>query len=148
MPLKFNTTFVLVALFAAFWFSCEQKKAPAPPQDPDSFEAFYQRFHEDTAFQMSRITFPLEGIPAFADSTQMYGGDFRWLRENWVPHRITDSLMQNFDREFVQLGDDLIIEYMNHKSAGIGMERRFGYLGDGWNLIYYAGMNYTNRKDQ
>lgn len=148
MRLNPKALFLSALVAASVWTSCSNKKEAAPQQDPDSFEAFYQRFHEDTAFQMTRITFPLEGIPAFADSSQMYGGDFRWQRENWVPHRITDSLMLNFDREFVQLGDDLIIEYMNHKSAGIGMERRFGYLGDGWNLIYYAGMNYTSRKDQ
>lgn len=111
-------------------------------QDDGSFEEFYKRFHEDTAFQKSHVTFPLEGIPAFADSSQMYNGTFRWQEDTWVFHRMTDSLQQNFDREFISLGDDLIIEHLTHKSGKIGMERRFARLGDGWNLIYYAGMNY------
>ena len=111
-------------------------------EDDGSFETFYKRFHEDTSFQKSRITFPLEGIPAFADSSQMFDGTFRWQEKDWVFHRMTDSLQQNFDREFISLGDELIIEHLTHKSAQIGMERRFAKLGDGWNLIYYAGMNY------
>ena len=141
---------IALLLFSGLIFSCSSEKKQNESQDiePDSFEAFYTRFHEDTAFQMSRITFPLAGIPAFADSASMYGDNYRWQKENWVYHRITDSLQQNFEREFIQLSDEVIIEYMTHKNAGIGMERRFGYLGDGWNLIYYAGMNYVRPKDQ
>lgn len=148
MQYRFDT-FFLALFLAAVLFACRSGSSENNPAlDPDSFEAFYKRFHEDTAFQMSRITFPLEGIPAFADSAGMYDGTFRWQREDWVYHRITDSLAQNFNREFIQLNDEVIIEYMTHKQAGIGMERRYGYLGDGWNLIYYAGMNYVNRNDQ
>jgi len=135
---------------ALLLFACKQDShTDTPPTDTNisvsDFEEFYKKFHEDTAFQLSRITFPLEGVPAFADSSQMYNSEFRWQRDNWIPHRITDSLQQNFTREFVRVNDQIIVEYMTHNTGGIGMERRFGKLGDGWNLIYYAGMNYIKR---
>ena len=112
------------------------------PPGEETFEEFYQRFHEDTAFQMERISFPLEGLPDYADSTDMYSGEFRWQKDEWVYHRPPDENEAHYTREFIRVTDDLIVEYIKHKNAGLSMERRWAKLQDGWNLIYYAGINY------
>ena len=35
---------------------------------PADFVAFYEKFHQDSAYQMAHIIFPLEGYPAQVDS--------------------------------------------------------------------------------
>lgn len=113
--------------------------APGEKQDLSEFYEFYNNFHSDTAFQMSRISFPLAGKPtqnAQTDSEEK----FYWQRENWAYHRPIDFETSPFKRRILPLGDDLIMEYITHEKMNAGMMRRFAKLGDEWHLIYYEGM--------
>lgn len=122
-------------------FSCKRE----PTKDFSDFDAFYSKFHRDSLFQMEHITFPLEGLPANADSLALNTNDFRWQKENWQMHKPFDSKEGEFDIEFSSFGQDLIIEKVMHKSGTYGMLRRFARISGEWHLIYYAGFNRVNR---
>ncbi|MCB0664603.1 MAG: hypothetical protein KDC80_02220 [Saprospiraceae bacterium] len=127
-------------------FSCKQAPTGADVSQeeevssiPDEFRAFYDRFHEDTSYQIDHITFPLAGLPANADtlSTPVY----HWKRDNWRWHRAIDPNLTGYERAWQLLTDEMIVETIIQTTSGIGMERRFAKIDDEWQLIYYAAMN-------
>lgn len=107
---------------------------------PDDFLAFYERFHRDSAFQMERIVWPLEGIPDNAGS-RLSDTDFRWQPSTWKMMRPIEASGDRFDREFLPVSEDIIIEKITHRSGDYGLIRRFAVVGEEWHLIYYAGVN-------
>ena len=109
--------------------------------DIQTFEAFYEEFHKDSTYQMLHITFPLEGLPSDADAETIAAGDFRWDAENWELHRPFNFATNDFERDLVAFGNDIVIEKIIHRSGQFGTIRRFAKMGDEWYLIYYAGMN-------
>jgi hypothetical protein len=121
-------------------FSCqtEPEKSDEGLQD---FPAFYERFHEDSTFQLERITFPLQGLPERADSITLARNNFRWSKESWIIQQPFDLSNSEFEQEFLPISDDLIIEKLSHKKWGLAITRRFARLDDGWHLIYYSGLN-------
>ena len=127
--------------------ACDQARQPDSAQATESvdesepFEEFYQRFHEDSLFQMSRITFPLEGLPAAADSSVRASGTFRWQANEWVLHRPFDLNNPNFTHELAPLSDDLVLERFSTLEGRMSIVRRFARLSDGWHLIYYSELN-------
>ena len=96
------------------------------------FIEFYQQFHQDSAYQMEHIVFPLQGSNGSADPK----GTFRWEKENWALHRPVDTT--NFRQAFNPVDEKLIIEYLMHESGRFSVERRFAKTQDEWKLIYYA----------
>ena len=133
---KIVLLFVIIAMF-----SCKREST----QDLNNFEVFYAKFHQDSLFQMERITFPLEGLPANADSTALSNNNFRWQKEDWQMHKPFDSKNGEYEIKFSSFGEDLIIEKVMHKSGNYGMLRRFARISGEWHLIYYAGFNRVNR---
>jgi len=105
------------------------------------FAQFYDRFHEDTAFQVERVLFPLPGLPREADSTMIAAGTFRWTRDNWRMQKPIKFEESNFEQQLVRVSKDLIIEKIINKEYGLQIERRFSRLEDGWHLIYYSALN-------
>lgn len=124
-------TSLLFLLTALLLFNCER-----PGDAADDFDAFYQKFHADSAYQMQHIQFPLPGVSAMSDEDP---ATFRWEADAWQPHRLLDPQTTGFESEFVHLGDDLVIEKIINRKQGIAMERRFSKLGGSqWLLIFYA----------
>jgi len=114
---------------------------------PSGFLAFYQRFHDDSLFQLEHVIFPLQGIPAEADSATIVDGRFRWEKEGWVMHHPIEDAGTQFARNFKKITDDLVIENISVAQGQYGMQRRFSKSGDDWYLIYYAGMNRLATED-
>ncbi len=108
---------------------------------PPDFLAFYQRFHEDSLYQLEHILFPLQGIPSNADSAAFAGNNFRWQRENWVMHHPFENAQGSFSRSLKKITDEMVIENITVGGGQYGMQRRFSKFGDDWMLIYYVGMN-------
>ena len=106
----------------------------------EDFEAFYQRFHADSLFQMEHIAFPLAGLPTHADSLED-GKSFFWQEDNWVLHRAFDNSLTGYERSRKRFESDIIVETIVQKDTDIGMIRRFVKMDDEWMLIYYAAMN-------
>jgi hypothetical protein len=108
---------------------------------PAGFLAFYQQFHDDSLYQLEHVIFPLQGIPAEADSASLADANFRWQRENWILHRPIEESGTDFARSFKKITDEMVIENITVANGQYGMQRRFSKSGDDWYLIYYAGMN-------
>ncbi|MBX2872684.1 MAG: DUF4348 domain-containing protein [Saprospiraceae bacterium] len=123
--------------------SCKQKEEAAETLGdtlPKDFITFYERFLEDSLFQMEHINFPLEGIPDNALKDNKLQTNFRWEADNWIMHRPIQKDRTGFSSSFSQLGP-IIIEEILHESGQYGMLRRFANSGEEWRLIYYAGLN-------
>lgn len=105
------------------------------------FANFYDRFHQDSAFQMERTLFPLPGLPREADSALIASGRYRWTAKTWTLQRPLNLQKSNFKRELIPVSKDLIIEKLVQPEYNLQIERRFSHLEDGWHLIYYAGLN-------
>lgn len=94
----------------------------------ESFEEFYLKFHQDSAFQKERIVFPLEGLPPSAEVIE----EFYWQEDEWIFQSvIPDAALYHFE--------DVVIE-VTHVGE-YAMQRRFAIFGEEWYLIYYAGLN-------
>ncbi len=108
---------------------------------PADFLSFYQHFHDDSLYQLEHIIFPLQGIPAEADSLTVAERNFRWQKEGWVIHRPIEESGTQFSRNFKKISDEMVIENISVANGQYGMQRRFSKSGDDWYLIFYAGMN-------
>ena len=131
-------------LFACNNRSAENAETVAPSSGdvlPEGFAEFYQRFHQDSAWQMAHITFPLEGLPDNAGEEVIRSGNFRWQKKDWKIMQPVDYQMSEFRRDFIPLTDKMVVERIIHKSGQFGMVRRFAVIAGEWHLIYYAGMN-------
>ena len=119
--------------------STEKIITPAPTV-ADDFQNFYERFHNDSLFQVMHIVFPLEGIPP-RDSLGEVPENFRWQKKQWVIHGPFNNKDGNFVQEFTPVSDDMMIEQIKDTGGNFGMQRRFAKMSGEWHLIYYAAMN-------
>jgi hypothetical protein len=142
---------ILLLLFASsLILSCSSNSGSQPPQsssdiDLNEFYAFYHNFHIDSAFQMAHINFPLQGLPANADSHTIASGNFLWQEDEWRLHRPVDYENSEYQREIIPLSEDVVVEKITHRNGQTGMLRRFARMGDDWYLIYFADLNRIKR---
>lgn len=106
---------------------------------PAEFEVFYEKFHKDTAFQMSHIIFPLEGSPALRDGAPEPDENFRWQKKDWILHKPYDDMGGSFSRSFLAF-NDIITENIEDGTGQFTMVRRFAKMDNDWYLIYYKEM--------
>ncbi|MGK0364984.1 MAG: hypothetical protein ACI85O_002045 [Saprospiraceae bacterium] len=108
---------------------------------PGDFAVFYKIFHEDSLFQMSRIIWPLQGLPTTDKGENIANGKYYHSKENWLMHRrMTKDT--GFNGRMKLLGEDLIEETLTDGNGQFGMQRRFSKFGEEWYLIYYSGLNH------
>lgn len=118
-----------------------------PEQIPADFLVFYTQFHSDSLYQMKHINFPLEGLPAYADSTILAQGNFRWEKEGWEMHKNLDARKEEFAKNLVVVNDGLIFEFIpTGGEKKLWIERRFMKTNREWRMIYYSGLNFRNIK--
>lgn len=134
---------ILFFCFLAF-FSCrnEQQKGSTIVQNEvlESFETFYKRFHQDSAYQMEHVVFPLTGL----DNMQGQKGDDRikvWRAEDWKVHQAIDFNSGEYNREITIVNRGLIEEEISHRTGMFRIFRRFSKSGEDWELIFYSVMN-------
>ena len=80
---------------------------------PADFVTFYEKFHQDSSYQMAHIIFPLEGYPAQVDSAIMAEGTFRWYAETWRMHKMAGFTSTDFTRTF-----DEKLHHTAHRRCG------------------------------
>jgi hypothetical protein len=149
MQFKINWNFYIFSsvLLAGFMLtSCKSSKeeqsydpSAKATYETDEFLEFYDRFAKDSLFQLEHIVFPLEGIKAPKDSTDVIRPDFKWQKENWIIHKPFDDMGGTFSRELMDI-NGIVIELISDNTGQFTMERRFGNLSSGWHLIYYREM--------
>jgi hypothetical protein len=126
--------------------SCQSKKEePSKELDfkdklivtDENFDAFNERFHSDSVFQISRIDFPIEGI-------SVSGFDkHNWTKTNWEFLKIPVSEKTNiedYEHSLVKT-DSLITERFWIENSGFEVERQFKRINGKWFLIYYNDIN-------
>ena len=139
---KYGLFVILLLAFAACKGGGKQEAASGEGlEEWKDFTTFYERFHQDSAYQMAHIIFPLEGLPQSADSATVASGTFRWTPETWTIQHSFNLQSNDFDHQLRPIGDDVVVEKLIHRSGDLAIVRRFARLGDEWYLIYYAGLN-------
>ncbi|NNF36669.1 MAG: hypothetical protein HKN68_21385 [Saprospiraceae bacterium] len=125
----------IMIVFTAF--SCKNKSNPEVEgvTIPEDFYPFYDRFHNDSLYQMDHIIFPLTGEPA---EETLKGQEWTWPKEDWVMHKPFDD-KGTFKRDWYAI-NSVIVEKISDSSGRFTMERRWAKMGGEWNLIYYKEM--------
>ena len=136
--------------------SCKQgnnttTEDPSTASIPDTltgdFVAFFKQFHEDSAYQMAHIIFPLEGLQnSTGDGDTTSNTRYYWQKADWkIQHHFTDP-GQDFEHWYEVMNDRIIEHWIQMKGTNLHMWRRFAKLEDGWYLIYYQGMRPMDRQ--
>ncbi len=103
------------------------------PLAPEKFDRFYQKFHNDSIFQVSRIKFPLQGYTI--DSTGRHNA---WKKENWVMHKI---IVNHIDTSQFTVEKDLTSTTYKEKiyieGGGFSATRIFKMFDGKWFLTSY-----------
>ncbi|MDR0801721.1 hypothetical protein [Fluviicola sp.] len=134
----------IIVIISAIFSSCNSPHKDTSIQDTkrdsiEVFENFYNRFHEDSLFQISRILFPLPGHNIDSD----YNPDekieiFKWDKNNWdMQKKILD---QNFKNELRKYNDS-IIERIYIENSGFEIVRKFYLHNKKWYLGFYGSQN-------
>jgi hypothetical protein len=150
--MKRNSHLLWAGLFivAVLFWQCHRKavpeksKAKAPseskaskPLKSEDFETFYQKFHSDSLFQISRVQFPLKGQQIHLKGTSS------WKKEKWLMIKAKAS---EVDRSVYNIKtlkkDDYYFEGIYCKNCIFTFEMEFRLLNGKWFLTY------LNEKDE
>ena len=105
---------------------------------PSDFHTFYDSFHTDSIFQMSRVVFPLTGVMQEGDS-ELVIVETQWLEEDWKIHKPFNNHGGTFERTFTNTGG-VITETIIGNGGMFSLEKRYSKLAGEWHLIYYQGL--------
>lgn len=104
---------------------------------PDDFLPFYNKFHEDSLFQMEHIAFPLKGVKVIEETG---GGEAHmYIADEWMIHKEFDDMGGTFDRSFEEFAG-MVVETIVANGGQFKSVRRFAKLSGEWHLIYYQPM--------
>lgn len=142
----FRVILVLLVLSAVFLFLKKINSKTLPSEDtitleaaenqlPEDFHTFYNQFHTDSSFQLSRIVFPLKGLAQSSDSTKVVD-ETLWLKDDWVLHRPFNDQGGTFIREFTNTAN-IISETISANGGLFTLEKRYAKLSGEWHLIFY-----------
>jgi phosphate-selective porin len=129
--------FFSALLFSAF--SCKTGKKTATDKagaSIENFDQFYNRFHSDEDFQMSRIRFPIEGLNIDGNQTTT------WNKNNWavLTVRIFDIDKKKFKTTHKKT-DNSFEQKVWIEDSGFLAEHKFKLIGKKWYLVYAYDQN-------
>ena len=119
-----------------FFQTAYAQKSPAAMSQikmgpPEDFETFYNNFFVDSAFQASRIYFPLQG------SYKRGELEYRWKEDEWLPLRTPkDKLDASRFKSKRKQKKYTVDEKAWSKETGMIWDRRFALLGNRWFLVF------------
>ena len=130
---RFSLVIQIIAIIATFTTSCSTQRNFSFKED---FDSFYQKFHSDSAFQYSRLRFPLQGQKIDGDENQ------KWNNNNWniltIPVFIADTSV--FKVEYNKT-EKTFTQKSWIESSGFGVEYRFELIRRKWYLVYALEVN-------
>lgn len=137
--------FLTIGLFLLSISACKQEKASSQTNGmPVDFMNFYERFHQDSIYQIEHISFPLEGVPGMSMGKDI-DENFHFKLENWKMHRaFEDSLIIYHSLE--QVSDHIVEEEIGLDANGLMIYRRFTKAGSEWFLSYYMAPNFVQKQ--
>ncbi|MEI6946396.1 hypothetical protein V9K67_04280 [Paraflavisolibacter sp. H34] len=103
----------------------------------EAFESFNKRFHADSAFQLSRIAFPLQGKSIEGNEQHA------WTRQNWhfLKQPVNEQGAPPGYRRGLNRTDSTVTEKLWIEDSGMMTERRFERKGNKWFLTYFEDVN-------
>ena len=102
----------------------------------EDFDAFYDKFHSDSIFQMSRIKFPLTGF--LVDGLKQE----KWNEKNWsaLKTKVYDVDTTLYRTDYIKTYKSFI-EKVWIKDSGFFVEYRFKVIKRKWYLVYAMDQN-------
>lgn len=102
----------------------------------ENFDLFYNKFHSDSAFQISRIKFPLEGksMDGFEKT--------KWTKDNWTIMKVrifdidTTQYKVSYNKTDVTFTQKVWIE-----NSGFSSEYTFELIDNKWYLVFALDQN-------
>jgi len=105
--------------------------------EPEDFDSFYRRFHQDSIFQQSRVKFPVDGEYCDFDTTMA------WTSSNWEFIKFTIDQVDTISYETsLKKKKRKVIEHVNCKECGYTFEIRFDLVDRRWYLTYRQENNF------
>jgi len=102
----------------------------------EDFDQFYNRFHEDSAFQVSRLKFPISGASVDVDGTE------KWTKQNW--HIMKTKIYDIDTTQYKVTHHKTPTEFTQHvwiPDTGFSNKCRFELIGKKWYLVYCLDEN-------
>ena len=129
----------VILILVAVMLSCRTSKhaAAEPPGIlHENFDRFYDRFHSDTVFQLSRVRFPLGGYRA--DGME----EVKWSRDNWpyMRTRIYDVDTTIYKISYKKTENEFV-QKVWLENSGFSSESRFRLIKNKWFLVYVLDLN-------
>jgi len=102
----------------------------------EDFDRFYQKFHADSVFQLSRIKYPLGGYRA--DGVDEY----KWTKGN-IP--LMKTMIYDVDTTIYKVTykktESQFIQKVWLENSGFSSESRFRLIKNRWYLVYVLDLN-------
>lgn len=133
----------LFLLLAVFFVGCHPAKRTMSVDSrrigirTEPFDQFYERFHSDSSFQVSRTRFPMGGMLVEGNRK------IRWTREN-LPLMKVSIYDIDTTRYKVSLKKtaDAFTQRVWLEDSGFSSECRFELIDNKWYLVYVMDENY------
>lgn len=97
----------------------------------ESFDKFYNKFHTDSVFQISRLYTPISGKSTDHDTT------FNWTKQNWelIKFKIRDLDTSKFKINIIQ-NESYVKEKVEYKNeSGFHFESVYKLIEGKWYLV-------------
>lgn len=96
----------------------------------ENFDSFYDKFHKDSLFQISRLKFPLKGAPDRGDINE------KWTKENWhiLKTKIYDVDTTQYKVSY-EKHEKSFIEKVWLEDSGFSFEYKFELIDNKWFLV-------------
>lgn len=110
----------------------------------ESFDWFCEQFYSDTAFQMRRINFPLEGeIKYWADDNDTVMISEKWKKEEITQISGKETLLEHYPnlQSRMTRNDTMVVEIYWIENSGFAIGRRYKLIDRKWFLTYYDLFN-------
>jgi hypothetical protein len=112
--------------------------------EKESFDIFFNKFYQDTGFQISRIKFPLKGFYmtseriGISDSLGTDHDNFEWDKEKWMNTPSvsdTDTMEYKINRIIT---DTIITREIIAKKGNMKIVEKYKLIDDKWFLVHYV----------
>lgn len=144
MTKSFKKSFLLLTILSISSISihCDKSKKTSPKTiiskevTIENFDQFYDKFHNDSIFQMSRIKFPLEGHQLSSD------GEINWSKANWttLKTKIHDIDTTEYKIDYKKT-DKSFYQKFWVENSGFWSEYKFKVINKKWYLVYAVEQN-------
>ena len=116
----------IFVICAALW-SC------APKSTTEDFREFYEKFHSDSLFQVSRLSENFEGSKFYGESVEKINKD------NWqfLPKGVYDVDTLQYETE-VNISENKVETRIYVENSGIDIRLTYEKINDKWYLVSFV----------